>query len=136
MLSENIKNLRKQKGLTQEELAIRLNVVRQTISKWEKGISVPDVTLLEKLADVLDTDVGTLLGKTMESGNDTTQAAEQLARISEQLAIRNRRWRIFWKVLGIGVAVILALNLLLAFIGSYSYQNTEVNTAVDTEVVD
>ena len=136
MLSENIKNLRKQKGLTQEDLAIRLNVVRQTVSKWEKGISVPDVTLLEKLADVLDTDVGTLLGKTMEPGNDTTQTAEQLARISEQLAIRNRRWCIFWKVLGIGVAVILALNLLLAFIGSYSYQNTEVNTAVGTEVVD
>lgn len=41
MLSENIKNLRKQKGLTQEELAVRLNVVRQTVSKWEKGISVP-----------------------------------------------------------------------------------------------
>ena len=136
MLSENIKNLRKQKGLTQEELAIRLNVVRQTVSKWEKGISVPDVTLLEKLADVLDTDVGTLLGKTMEPGNDTTQTAEQLARISEQLAIRNRSWRIFWKVLGIVVAVILVFNLLFAFIGSYSYRNTEVDTAVETEVVD
>lgn len=88
--------------------------MRQTVSKWEKGISVSDVTLLEKLADVLDTDVGTLLGKTMEPGNDTTQTAEQLARISEPLAIRNRRWRILGKVLGIGVAVILALNLLLA----------------------
>ena len=136
MLSENIKNLRKQKGLTQEEMAIRLNVVRQTVSKWEKGISVPDVTLLEKLADVLDTDVGTLLGKTMEMGNDTTQTVEQLARISEQLAIRNRRWRVFWKVLGIGIAVILAFNLLLVLIGSYSYQNTEVNTVVGTEAVD
>ena len=136
MLSENIKNLRKQKGLTQEEMAIRLNVVRQTVSKWEKGISVPDVTLLEKLADVLDTDVGTLLGKTMEIGNDTTQTVEQLARISEQLAIRNRRWRVFWKVLGIGIAVILAFNLLLVLIGSYSYQNTEVNTVVGTEAVD
>ena len=136
MLSENIKNLRKQKGLTQEEMAIRLNVVRQTVSKWEKGISVPDVTLLETLADVLDTAVGPLLGKTMEMGNDTTQTVEQLARISEQLAIRNRRWRVFWKVLGIGIAVILAFNLLLVLIGSYSYQNTEVNTVVGTEAVD
>ena len=136
MLNENIKAIRKSKGLSQEELAIKLNVVRQTVSKWEKGISVPDVTLLEKLADVLDTDVSTLLGKTMEPGNDTTQTVEQLARISEQLAIRNRRWRVFWKVLGIGIAVILALNLLLALIGSYSYQNTEVNTVVGTDVVD
>lgn len=39
MLNENIKNLRKAKGLSQEELANRLNVVRQTISKWEKGVS-------------------------------------------------------------------------------------------------
>ena len=39
MLNENIKNLRKSKGLSQEELAIKLNVVRQTISKWEKGVS-------------------------------------------------------------------------------------------------
>lgn len=39
MLNENIKNLRKAKGLSQEELAIKLNVVRQTISKWEMGVS-------------------------------------------------------------------------------------------------
>lgn len=39
MLNENIKNLRKAKGLSQEELAIKLNVVRQTVSKWEKGVS-------------------------------------------------------------------------------------------------
>lgn len=40
MLNENIKNLRKAKGLSQEELAIKLNVVRQTVSKWEKGVSL------------------------------------------------------------------------------------------------
>ncbi len=40
MLNENIKNLRKAKGLSQEELAIKLNVVRQTVSKWEKGDSL------------------------------------------------------------------------------------------------
>ena len=40
MLNENIKSIRKSKGLSQEELAIKLNVVRQTISKWEKGVSL------------------------------------------------------------------------------------------------
>ncbi len=39
MLSENLKSFRKSKGISQEELAVRLNVVRQTISKWEKGVS-------------------------------------------------------------------------------------------------
>ena len=39
MLNENLKNIRKTKGLSQEELAIKLNVVRQTVSKWEQGLS-------------------------------------------------------------------------------------------------
>ena len=52
MLNENLKQLRKSKGLSQEELAIRLNVVRQTISKWEKGLSVPDADMLIKIADI------------------------------------------------------------------------------------
>ena len=46
MLCENIKAIRKSKGLSQEELAIKLNVVRQTISKWEQGLSVPDADML------------------------------------------------------------------------------------------
>ena len=49
MLSENLKNLRKAKGFSQEELAARLHVVRQTVSKWEKGRSVPDAELLVRL---------------------------------------------------------------------------------------
>ena len=55
MLAENLKALRKAKGLSQEELAARLHVVRQTVSKWEKGRSVPDADLLIRLAEELDT---------------------------------------------------------------------------------
>ena len=66
MLNENIKNLRKAKGLSQEELAIKLNVVRQTVSKWEKGLSVPDSNTLVLLADELDTSVSILLGETVQ----------------------------------------------------------------------
>ena len=54
MFQDNLKALRKEKGITQEELAARLNVVRQTVSKWEKGLSVPDSDLLIKLAEILD----------------------------------------------------------------------------------
>ena len=63
MLNENIKKLRKSKGLSQEELAIKLNVVRQTVSKWENGLSVPDSSMLIALADELDTSVGVLHGE-------------------------------------------------------------------------
>ena len=50
MLNKNIKALRKAKGLSQEELAIKLNVVRQTVSKWEKGLSVPDTGMVIQIA--------------------------------------------------------------------------------------
>ena len=62
MLSNNLKRIRKSKGLSQEELAIKLNIVRQTVSKWENGLSVPDSDMLITLADELDTSVSVLLG--------------------------------------------------------------------------
>ena len=46
MLNENMKAIRKSKGLSQQELAVRLNIVRQTVSKWEQGLSVPDSDML------------------------------------------------------------------------------------------
>ena len=63
MLCENIKAIRKSKGLSQEELAIKLNVVRQTISKWEQGLSVPDADMLISLSEAFETPVSTLLGE-------------------------------------------------------------------------
>lgn len=68
MFHENLKALRKDRGLSQEELAVRLNVVRQTISKWEKGLSVPDAAMLIRLAEVLDTTVSRLLGADVPRG--------------------------------------------------------------------
>ena len=95
MLKENIKTLRKSKGLSQEELAIKLNVVRQTISKWEQGLSVPDAEMLIKLAEVLDTTVSTLLGeKVTESKVDYLKAiSEKLEVINLQLSQRKNERR-------------------------------------------
>ena len=70
MFSENLKAMRKAKGYTQEEVAIKLNVVRQTVSKWEKGLSVPDADVLIKLAEVLDTKVSILLGGSIADEED------------------------------------------------------------------
>lgn len=114
MSHENLKALRKDRGLSQEELAVRLNVVRQTISKWEKGLSVPDAAMLIRLAEVLDTTVSRLLGADVpEDEADRDRLAEQLARINEQLAVRNRRGRFILRlVLGI-LAAFVVVNLLL-----------------------
>lgn len=108
MLAENIRNRRKEKGMSQEELAIRLHVVRQTVSKWEKGLSVPDADLLKKLAEVLETDVSVLLGETIVCNSDRNEIAEQLSRMNDLLAARARRTRIMFKTLGyVALAVLL-----------------------------
>ena len=61
----NIKEIRKSKGLSQQELAVKLNVVRQTVSKWEQGLSVPDSEMLISISELLETPVSTLLGETV-----------------------------------------------------------------------
>lgn len=134
MFSENLKAMRKAKGYTQEELAIKLNVTRQTISKWEKGLSVPDVDFIFKIADVLETNVGTLLGGAIMDEVNKDTVAEQLAKISEQLAIKNRRSKRIWKIVGIVLLTILALNLLLAIFGMSAY--TSFSTDGKTTVIE
>lgn len=94
MLSENIKTLRKQKGYSQQQLADKLNVVRQTVSKWEKGYSVPDADLLEDMAVIFEVDVGELLGKEILTENETVDISElvkQLTILNDYLAERVRK---------------------------------------------
>ena len=112
MIGENIKTYRQKKGYTQEELAIKLNVVRQTVSKWEKGLSVPDADVLCKIADVLDMDVSTLLGEEIVEETDKSAVAQQLAKISEQLAMKNQHSKKIWKVVCIILFVILVFYIL------------------------
>lgn len=114
MFSENLKTLRKQKGFSQEELATRLHVVRQTISKWEKNLSVPDADTLIRLAEILEVSVSELLGTKIENENVASDVAEQLSRINEQLAIKNRRSRRIWKIVAIILAVIVLVNIFIA----------------------
>jgi len=122
MLHENLKKLRKAKGYSQEELASRLHVVRQTVSKWEKGLSVPDAEMLIKLAELFEMPVAGLLGSPAvgtEAEGGLDPVAEQLSRINEQLCIKNRRARRIWRILGFSLLGLLLLQLLL-FLFSYS----------------
>lgn len=121
MLHENIKGLRKAKGLSQQELAVKLNVVRQTISKWEQGLSVPDADLLIALSDVLETSVSTLLGETVveTEANGWKAIAEKLEVINLQLAQRKttRRKLVHWILIGLCI-LIVAMFVLLFFLKS------------------
>ena len=96
MFADNLKILRKTKGYTQEELASKLKVVRQTVSKWEKGLSVPDAELLLKIADEFEVSVSELLGAKIGDAQNQNEIAVQLAKVNEQLAIKNRRAKRVW----------------------------------------
>lgn len=129
MFGENLKTLRKQKGFSQEELATRLHVVRQTISKWEKNLSVPDADTLIRLAEVLEVSVSELLGAKIENENTASDVAEQLSRINEQLAIKNRRSRRIWKIVAIILAAIVLINILIAVFFSVPTLNEGIQSS-------
>lgn len=125
MLGENIKAVRKSKGLSQQELAVKLNVVRQTVSKWEQGLSVPDSDLLIALSEALETPVSTLLGESIPEPE-----ADQLTAISEKLEVINlqlaqitcsRRKIIHWLFIAFSAAVVALLVLLLLLNSPYQH---------------
>lgn len=123
MLNENMKAIRKSKGLSQEELAIKLNVVRQTISKWEHGLSVPDSDMLISISEVLETPVSTLLGETVaESEVDELKAiSEKLEIINLQLAQRKtmRRKILHWMLLSLCTVIVLISAALIVLDSPY-----------------
>lgn len=123
MLSENMKAIRKSKGLSQEELAIKLNVVRQTISKWEQGLSVPDSDMLIAISEALETPVSTLLGETIvESKPDDLKAiSEKLEIINLQLAKRKnvRQKTLHWMLILLCVSIIIISAVLIIISSPY-----------------
>lgn len=122
MLGDNIKTIRKQNGYSQETLANQLNVVRQTVSKWENGQSVPDADMLEKIANLFEVPVDELLGNTIQKENTESgydEVAKQLAILNEQLAKQSRSRKRTTKIVLISIlAIILATTIfyIIAFV--------------------
>ena len=135
MLNENIKAIRKSKGLSQQELAIKLNVVRQTISKWEHGLSVPDSDMLISISEVLETPVSTLLGEAVvETEADTLKAiSEKLEVINLQLAQKKtmRRKIIRWLLIALCAMIIVIFAALIILSSPYlGWDYSDPETAV------
>ena len=121
MLKDNLQALRKNKGLSQEELSIKLNVVRQTISKWESGLSVPDAEMLITISEIFETPVSEILGESIEEKekNDLKAISKKLEVINEKLSImqkQKKKKRVNFLII-IDVCIIL-LFIFLAVLGS------------------
>ena len=132
MLNENIKAIRKSKGLSQQDLAVKLNVVRQTVSKWEQGLSVPDSDMLISISEALETPVSTLLGETViETEVDNIKAlSEKLEAINWQLAQRKnmRRKIICWLLISLCTIIVMVFAGLIILNSPYlgwDYSNPE-----------
>lgn len=132
MLKNNLKTLRKNKGFSQEELSVKLNVVRQTVSKWEQGLSVPDAEMLISISEVFDTPVSKILGENIEEKekNDLKVISEKLEIINEQLSRKQKlkRKRIINFFVIMNVCIILLFILLVALDSPYQtwdYSNPE-----------
>ncbi len=135
MLSENIKAIRKSKGLSQQELAVRLNVVRQTVSKWEQGLSVPDADMLISISEALEIPVSTLLGETvMEAKADDLKAiSEKLEIINLQLAQRKNAGRkvLHWLFILLGAVIVTIFAGLIVLNSPYlGWDYSDPETAV------
>ncbi|WP_288229520.1 helix-turn-helix domain-containing protein [uncultured Faecalicoccus sp.] len=135
MLSENIKNLRTSKGLSQQELATQLNIVRQTLSKWENGLSVPDADMLIRLSNTFDVPVSSLLGETIsEKETDTIQSlANKLEIINLQLAQRkeSRQKILHFSLIVCSVVIIIGFLIMAALGSSYlTWTSNDMETAV------
>lgn len=132
MLKENIKSLRKSKGLSQEELAIKLNVVRQTISKWEQGLSVPDAEMLISISELFETPVNTLLGENISEKevNDLKAISEKLEIINLQLSQRKKEKQkiIHWSLISLCIIILIifiSLILLNSLYLNWNYNDPE-----------
>ena len=143
MLGENISALRKTRGMSQQTLADSIFVTRQTISKWEKNLSVPDADALVRLADALDTTVQSLLGQGDAASAEPGEIAAALSRINDQLAIQNRRRSRIWRIIALVIGLYLAFNALLlvlgyaySFDGSISTQTHAIEQTPETEAAE
>lgn len=123
MLNANLKSVRKSKGLSQEELAVKLHVVRQTVSKWEQGLSVPDSDMLIAISEILETPVSELLGETVseQKPDDLKVISEKLEEINLQFAKRKQRKRkiLFWLFAVFGAAIIITAVFLIKLQSPY-----------------
>ena len=123
MFNENLKLYRKEKGLSQEQLALKLNVVRQTISKWEKGLSIPDAELLTKLAEILEVSVSDLLGtkiEVIEGKKEIDVLANEIAKLNKYIEIYQNKISKYKRKIGIVVGIVIILFIVGSIFNSWT----------------
>ena len=117
---EYIRALRKNKGWTQMQLAEQLHISDKAVSKWERGISFPDIELMEELAQVFQVDVADIIrgeeaGRAEHTVNELVKDTIDIAKREKKRQIRKYRW------------VLCILFVLFGVLIGYSVENIQKN---------
>lgn len=137
MFCDNLKSFRRAKGLSQEELAIKLSVVRQTVSKWENGLSVPDAQMLVSIAQTLDTTVNALLGEnvSVDENSELKTLAVKLEVLNEQIAKKNERNRKIWRTVFVIIIVFAVVSFGFYFADFIYHRHTLETISGDIAII-
>lgn len=135
-IGEFIKNKRKEKGLTQNELAEKINVTDKAISKWERGLGCPDVSLLESLSKELDVSILELLnGEKIENEvikvTDADNFIKSTINISNDYT-KNKIKNVFNRIIEISIIFVVLLLILLNIV-QFNYMNKEYTYIVNRD---
>lgn len=114
MIGDNIKTARKNKGYTQEDFAQKLNVVRQTVSKWEKNLSVPDADIMIKISKIVDVPVNDLLDISPLQQNDIYELTLQLEKMNELTEIRIQNHKKMIERIKAALVIAIIVTILIA----------------------
>ena len=119
-----ISKCRKDKNLTQEVLAEKLGITDRAVSKWERGLSLPDVSTMIPLCEILDINVNELLsGEVLDTDNYKKLAEENLLEMKKEEETSNKKMILYEYVIGFMASINF---IVLIFVASYVVDNTTV----------
>lgn len=113
-----IAECRKQKKLTQMQLAERLNITDKAISKWERGLAMPDTSIMLELCDILGVSVNELLyGEKIEMENKEQKNKQLLLDMSKEIEQKNKTiWSAMWVIMIVSITALIASIFIAAFV--------------------
>ena len=120
-----ILNCRKEKGLTQEQLAEKLGVTSKSISRWENGNTMPDYSLLKDLCNELDINVNELLSGEKIKGNDyMNKSEENLIKLRKQIDKRKKILKIISYIISAIIIIAFVLNMIFFYLSNLNNSRT------------
>ena len=108
-----ITELRKEKGLTQKQLAEALNVTDKAVSKWERGLSFPDISMLEPISEVLDISIMEILAGKKQDENETLSREEALKLINDSVELSDEEIKHTKERSRFIIIILIVISLLL-----------------------